>query len=229
MLATILVAVAGFAQEPPRLSPDEVIAKLEERNAERQDRLRSYVSDRHYAAENTRLHKKGDMLVELRYQAPATKSYRVLEKSGSGSVHSRVFMPLLNTEIEQADPQARESTDISRRNYEFKYLRFDEQANAYVFEAEPRTKNKYLFRGTMWVDAHDFAVQRVEGEPAQRPSFWTRKTHFVREYAKYGDFWFPSRHRTEVDLFLFGHSTMDIDYARYSWEPAPRQIISGPR
>ncbi len=220
--ATLLALVSGFAlaQEPRRLTPEEVIARMEQRNADRQERIRSWVSQRRYSAANPRLHKSGYMAVEMRYDAPATKTYRVIEKGGSGSVHSRVFDPLLKTEVEQAGPEAREATDITRRNYEFTFLRFDERASAYVFEAEPRTNNKYLFRGEMWVDAADLAVERIEGEPAQRPSFWIRKTHFVREYAKYGDFWFPVRHRTEVEVRLLGPSTMEIDYAGYTWQPA---------
>ncbi len=225
----VILAVELWAQEASRLAPDEVIARMETRNDERQERLRSYISERRYAAENPRLHKKGEMLVELRYDSPASKSYRVLEKSGSGSVHSRVFKPLLETEVQQADPQAREATDISRRNYEFRYSHFDEQADAYVFEAVPRTQNKYLFRGLMWVNAKDFAVQKIDAEPAQRPSFWTRKTHFVRDYANYGDFWFPVRHRTEVELRLFGRSTMEIEYSHYSWQPAPPETTSVPK
>ncbi len=196
-----------------------MIAKFEERNNAQQEQLRSYVSERRYAAANPRLHKAGYMVVELRYDAPETKTYRVVEKGGSGSIHKRVFEPLLQAEVAQAPQAAREAADISRRNYEFKFLSFDDTVGAYVFELKPRTQNKYLFRGKIWIDATDCALRRIEGEPAQRPSFWVRKTHFVREYAKFGDFWFPVSHRTRVDLLLFGASTMDIDYFSYSWVP----------
>jgi hypothetical protein len=217
--ALLALATLARAQALPRLAPDAVIVRLEQRNAERQERLRSYVSVRRYSANTPRLHKNGYMTVELRYDSPATKTYRVLEKGGSGSIHSRVFNPLLKTEVEQAGPQAREATDVTRHNYTFTFAYFDETAKAYVFDVAPLTANKYLFRGKMWVDAADFAVQRIDGEPAQRPSFWIKKTHFVREYAKYGDFWFPVRHRTQVDVRILGAATMDIDYSNYSWEP----------
>ncbi len=219
-IAAVFAAVGTCAQNPPvRLVPEAVIAKFEERNAAQQQALRSYVSQRRYSAANPRLHKSGYMVVELRYEAPETKSYRVLEKGGSGSVHKRVFEPLLDTEVAQAPQVLREAAEMSRRNYEFKFANFDEPLRAYVFELKPRTQNKYLFRGKIWIDAADFAVRRIEGEPAQRPSFWVRKTHFVREYGKFGDFWLPISHRTQVDLLLLGASTMDIDYFDYSWLP----------
>ncbi len=38
----------------------------------------------------------------------------------------------------------------------------------YVLNLLPKTKNKYLYRGKIWVDAKDFAVVRIEGEPAKK-------------------------------------------------------------
>ncbi len=220
-MALLLGAAAALCaqQTPARLDPEAVITKFEERNAAQQEALRSYVSQRRYAAANSRLHKDGYMVVELRYDAPETKTYRVLEKGGSRSIHTRVFDPLLQTEVAQAPQAQRTATEISRHNYDFKFAYFDEAAGSYVFEATPRTENKYLFRGRMWIDAADFGLRRIEGEPAQRPSFWVRNTHFVREYAKFGEFWFPVRHRTQVELRLLGASTMDIDYFEYFWLP----------
>ena len=56
----------------------------------------------------------------------------------------------------------------------------------YVLDAQPRSKNKFLFRGHIWVNAKDFAITRVEGEPAVNPSWWTVKTDFKRRYQKIG-------------------------------------------
>jgi hypothetical protein len=114
--------------------------------------------------------------------------------------------------------------DICRRNYQFKFLGLDETVRAYVFEVEPRTGNKYLFRGKIWVNAGKYAIQRTEGEPARSPSFWVLRTHFVHEYADFGGFWFPVRHRTDVDLRLFGKSTLEIDYYDYQWQPRNTEL-----
>ncbi len=220
LIAAILVLLSAAAlAQTPALAPEDVILKLEERNAQRQLALQSYVSQRRYQAANSRLRRKGYAVVELQYQAPDTKTWHILEKGGSGSIHSRVFEPLLKAEVESATPSGRAATDVNRQNFTFRFVNFDEAARAYVFDAEPRTKNKYLFRGRIWIDGADFAIQRVEGEPAQRPSWWVKKTHFVREYAKFGDFWLPVRHRTQVELRLLGSSTMDIDYTDYRWAP----------
>ena len=61
----------------------------------------------------------------------------------------------------------------------------------YVLTVEPRTENKLLYRGRIWVDAEDFAVVRIEAAPAKNPSFWTKETKIEQVYAKVGDFWLP--------------------------------------
>jgi hypothetical protein len=221
VLALCLSSKAHGAQSPALLAPDDVIAHMETRNAERQQALQSWVSRRRYEAGNQRLNRAAFMLVEMHFAAPDKKSFEVKERSGSGSVHKRVFTPLLETEVSNAGKHTREAAEVSRRNYTFKFVEYDPAAGAYVFAAEPLTQNKLLFRGKVWIDAKDFAVQRIEGEPAQRPSFWTRRTRFVHEYGKFGNFWFPVSNRTEVDLLFFGKSRMAIDYFEYSWVSVP--------
>ena len=34
-----------------------------------------------------------------------------------------------------------------------------------MLKVEPRTDGKFLYRGRIWVDGHDFAVVRLEAEP----------------------------------------------------------------
>jgi hypothetical protein len=38
------------------------------------------------------------------------------------------------------------------------------------------------------VDGIDFAVTHIEAEPAQNPSFWTKKSEIHHEYKKVGAF-----------------------------------------
>jgi hypothetical protein len=222
-LLPCLVALAACrpASSQSNATPEtyqEVIQKMEERNAKSQEALRLTRSRRRYFAANPRLRHQAYLVVEARFEAPEEESFRVIERSGSASIDQRVFLPLLEAERANARSPAREAVEICRRNYSFTFESFDHTAQVYVFGAAPRTNNKYLFRGRIWVDAEDFAIKRVEGEPAQRPSFWVLKTHFVHEYGKFGDFWFPVRHRTEVELRLLGHSTLSIDYFDYQWQ-----------
>lgn len=211
-----------FAQDTrPGEAEGSVVVRMEKANAERQAALQSYWSRRRYVAKNPRLRREASIVVEAHFAAPDEKQFEVIESSGSRVVENRVFTPLLESERANARAPARDGVEICRRNYVFSFAGYDTEAQAYVFNVEPRTPNKYLFRGKIWVTAGDYAIQRLEGEPAQRPSFWVRNTHFVHEYAKFGDFWFPVRNRTEVQLRLFGRSTLEIEYMDYRWQPRP--------
>jgi hypothetical protein len=82
-------------------------------------------------------------------------------------------------------------------------------------DMEPKTKNKFLMRGRIWVDAEDYAVVRIEGQPAKNPSFWTRSVHFTHEYQKNGVFWFPVRDDSVNDVRIVGTTEMRIEYFDY--------------
>jgi MoaA/NifB/PqqE/SkfB family radical SAM enzyme len=221
LLAAVLLpgSLARGQMVPETLDPQEIVTRMEQCNARRAEVLRSYTSQRRYYAANALLHREGYSVVEVKFQAPEGKEFRVIERGGSSSIQKRVFVPIIQTEDANSRSPAREATEISNRNYTFTFQGYDAVADAYIFQAEPRTKKKYLFRGKIWINAGEFAIQRIEGEPAQKHSFWIRRTKFVHEYGKFGGFWFPVSNRTVVELRLFGRSTMNIDYFAYAWEP----------
>jgi MoaA/NifB/PqqE/SkfB family radical SAM enzyme len=221
MLALLLGAglLLGQAQPAP-LDGQEIVLRMEQANAGREQKLAAFESLRTYRASNSRLHLQAQVTTEMRFDAPDSKTFSVKERAGSRAIQSLVIEPLLGAEQANAKSEARRSVDICRRNYVFTYSGFDPGAQAYVFEVQPRTPNKYLFRGRIWVNAESFAVQRIEGEPAQSPSFWVKRTRFVHEYARFGEFWFPVRHASQADLRIFGHSSLVIDYSGYHWQAA---------
>jgi hypothetical protein len=65
------------------------------------------------------------------------------------------------------------------------------------------------------VDSEDYALARVEGEPAKNPSFWTRKVQFIQQYYKAGAFWFPMETTSVTDAHLFGTTDVNIRYFDY--------------
>jgi hypothetical protein len=85
----------------------------------------------------------------------------------------------------------------------------------YVIKILPKTKNKFLCRGKIWVDAKDFAVVRIEGEPGKNPSMWIKKTGIAHRYVKVDDFWLPAENHTESFIRLGGKATLSIEYQDY--------------
>ena len=86
----------------------------------------------------------------------------------------------------------------------------------YILQVEPRTKDKFLYRGRIWVDATDFAVVRLEARPAKNPSFWTRNTDIVQVYTKVSDFWLPAPNRSVSTIRIGGLAELSIEYKDYA-------------
>ena len=65
------------------------------------------------------------------------------------------------------------------------------------------------------IDPEEYAIIRIEGEPAKNPSFWVKNVHFIHEYAKRGEFWFPASDGSVTDARVFGRTEVTIEYFDY--------------
>lgn len=179
--------------------------------------LRHYTSTRRYWLENKRFGQRAEMTVRMTFRHPGQKEFEVISEKGSGAIRSRVFRKMIESEIEASSGEMRDATHITPRNYSFRLIGTEELEGrkAFVLEAVPKTKNKFLFRGKIWVDAEDYAIARIEGSPAQNPSFWVRKTTFVHRYAKFGPFWLAVSNASTTDVLVFGRTEVVIEYFDY--------------
>jgi len=231
-IAFLIIGVPALAQQAnvsAPLSADEVIERVVEMNEVRAKALDGYSSLRTYHLECHCLsHKQADMTVRANYQAPNKKEFTIVSESGSGTVRERVFKKLLEAEQESMREENQQRTAITTENYTFQLFEYQKSdaAEFYVLDAEPRSKNKFLFRGRIWVDAKDFAITRMEGEPAVNPSWWTVKTDFKRSYEKIGVFWLPESNHSETNVRVFGTAVLTIEYREYQITPAGATIAS---
>jgi len=217
-------AVAQEATVSAPLNADEVMQRVVGMNELRGKALESYSSLRSYHLECHCLsHKNADMVVRAEYEAPDKKVFTIVSESGSGTVRDRVFKKLLEAEQESMREENQQRSAITPENYVFQLSDYQKSdaAEFYVLEAQPRNKSKFLFRGRIWVDAKDFAITRVEGEPAVNPSWWTLKTDFKRSYVKTGDFWLPESNESSTKVRVFGTAVLTINYGEYEIIQAP--------
>ena len=224
LLAGCIPAAAQQATVLAPLSADEVMRRVVQMNEQRANALETYSSIRTYHLECHCLsHKKADMVVRVEYEAPNKKVFTIVSESGSGTVRSRVFKKLLEAEQESMREENQQRTAITPENYIFQltdYQKIDGH-EFYVLEARPLNKNKFLFRGRVWIDAKDFAIVQVEGEPAVNPSWWTVKTDFKRSYRKIGDFYLPESNKSETKVRIFGTAVLTITYGEYQITQVP--------
>jgi hypothetical protein len=205
------------------LRVDQVVNNLIARDRERANALRHYECNRVYrlAYRGFPGDRDAEMTVQATYDSPSTKNFKILSQSGSRLVIDRVFKRLLESEKEAAEPGVHAKTLLNRENYDMALVAFEpsdtrlNKDSQYVLAVFPKTKNKYLYRGKVWVDGTDFAVTRIEAEPAQNPSFWTKKSEIHHDYMKVQDFWLPRRNESISYIRLGGRATLTIEYSDY--------------
>ncbi len=221
-LGSIAVAQQKTNAEPASPAPlslEQVLTNLEQRNAQRAAALEQFEGKRIYRMEYRGFpgDKDAEMVVKVTFQGPDSKQFTVVSETGSKFVIDHVFKKLLESEQDAFKADNRQAMALTRDNYNFQLAGYQPSSSGgqYVLNLLPKTKNKYLYRGTIWVDGKDFAVVRIEGEPAKNPSMWIKKTDIAHRYVKIDDFWLPAENRTESSTRLGGKATLSIEYQDY--------------
>jgi len=213
---------------------EQVVSNLVREDVERAKALAHYESTRvyHLSYRGFPGSRDAEMTVEARYDSPSTKNFKIISQTGSKLIIDRVLKRLLESEKEAAEPEMHSRTLLNRDNYNFALIGFEppgvdppgvnslgvhslNKGGQYVLAVFPKTRSKYLYRGKVWVDGTDFAVTRIDAEPAQNPSFWTKKNDIHHEYMKVQDFWLPRRNESVSYIRLGGRATLTIEYKNY--------------
>jgi len=200
-------------------SAEQIAQKLQERNAERAAALNQFNGTRVYRMQYRGItgDRDAEMVVNVTYRAPDAKEFSVVSQSGSKFVIDHVFKKLLEGEQEAGNEENRRNSALTNENYEFTSAGYETtpEGAEYVLNLLPRTKNKFLYRGKIWVDAKDFAIVRIEGEPAKNPSWWIKNTEVKHRYVKVDGFWLPAENHTESLIRLGGRAILSIEYKDY--------------
>jgi len=199
------------------LTGDEVIAKMLERNRIRNEQLQRYSVVRTYEIRNLEGKLAAQAVVRVEYRAPDKKTFSKTSEKGSGIVRHLVFDRLIQSESETSSGREHHNSAITTANYTFT-LAGEEEVGPYhcfVLEAAPKSKEKYLFEGKLWVDAQDFAIVKIAGHPAKKPSFWIKRADFVRQYQRIDGFWLPYRDETSVEVKIYGRRVFTVDHQEY--------------
>jgi hypothetical protein len=195
-----------------------VVAKMLACNAQRQTQLPGYRGMREYVLENQHWHKRAEMLVRVQGDADETKHFQVVSEMGWKAAQKHVLHKVLESEAEASSAAIRNETRLSPENYTFRMATTSmlNDRMTYVIQVVPKRRSAHLFEGEIWIDAQDYALERVEGQPAKSPSFWIRRVHFVHTYRKSGPFWFPASTESVTEARIFGVTSLKIRYYDYA-------------
>jgi len=230
MKTTIVIALffslatlgVGQTAEPSITNADEVMAKMFLQDSNREALSQGYAGFRRYVFDNGRLHKHAELLVTVKCGPDGSKHFDVVSEDGWNTANHKILRKMLESEAETSLPQTRPKSRLTPDNYSFAMVQRDsiEGRPTYVIDVTPKREDKYLFEGRIWVDAYDYALVRVEGKPAKNPSFWTRSIHFVHQYQKSGDFWFPVTTESITQARIVGNTDVTIQYFDYAPDTA---------
>ena len=221
IFASMLVFAARvLAAQGSTPTADEVVANMYAHDTQREAESGGYTGSREYVLENQKFQKRARMLARVTCDPTGTKHFEVMSEDGWKSASKHVLRPMLATESDSSRPDTRPKNRVTADNYTFQMIDIEplDGRTAYVIQAIPKREDKSLFRGRIWVDTEDYALARVEGEPAKNPSFWTRRVQFVQHYQKTGAYWFPVETTSVTEARIFG--TTDVSIRYFDYKPA---------
>ena len=227
LLAIVFVFTAGGARPaiaeaaaPAPLTAAQIVYEMQSHNRARTEMLKDLQSIRHYQVEYRGFSAviAAKMEVAYHYDAASGKSFRIVSQSGSKMFCEKVLKRAVESEKEASQDKA--ATALTAANYRFHLVGSENVGGrpAYVMEVEPISPSKFLIRGKIWVDAEDFALVKIDAEPAKNPSFWIARTRILQTFAKTGGFWLPERNRSETKVRIGGTAVFSIDYGMYRTE-----------
>jgi hypothetical protein len=148
-----------------------------------------------------------EVVAQINFVPPDTHTYKITQARGKSRGEAMV-REILDQETEMTT-RTNES-EISRTNYDFVFLRQDKFSvgDEYVLGIIPKRKDKYLFRGQIWLDANTFRIRRLEGIPAKNPSFRIKSIHVTLQFADLSGMWMPISFDAIASVRLSGQYTI---------------------
>ncbi len=201
----------------------EIVERMMVHNQEQDRALLGYRTQRKFFAANARFKLDSTMVVQTVFRTPDSMESSIVSHVGSDVIKLHVFDEILKAEGETHKKEDKQRVDITPRNYDFSVAGEDtcDGRPCYRVIVTPKRKDKYSVKGDVWIDAEDYAIVRVHGAPAKKPSFFTLKTEIDKRYRKINGIWLTDRFDSWSDVFIGGHSTLSIEYQYEAVQTAP--------
>lgn len=198
-----------------------VIRMVDANVAKRVDKVLSFTDIETYKVfrGSDETHPVATMTARDSYTKGVGKTYTVLSHSGSAVILKFGLRPLLDNETEINKPGNVQHSWFTSANYEMKLRPGGAQSvngrMCYALTIKPRQTAPNLLDGTLWVDAQDGSVVKVEGVASKSPSPFAGTTHMMRDYVNIEGFSMATHARAESKSFLFGRTVVLIEYSDY--------------
>lgn len=220
--ATLLIGHGLRATLLAQQADQAAVIRLADANVrQRVDQVLAFTDIEHYSVYrgDDTTHPVATMTARDSYRKGAGKTYTVLEQSGPGIVQHFGLKPLIDNEQEINRPDQVQHSWFTSANYEMKLKpggpRQVNERMCYALEIKARQKASNRIDGTLWVDAKDGAIVKVDGVASKSPSVFAGTTHMVRDYKNIDGFPMATHARAESKSRLFGRTVVIIEYGDY--------------
>ena len=227
---SLLLACAPACQPASTLDtepPNVILERVAANNV--QHYALSFSVRREYKLRNLRFDKEATVSVEATYRPGKGMTYTILESSGSPKL-AEIVAKVLDSEVDNSSPAKLVHHLISPENYEVYVRGIEAMAgrSCYVIDLLPKHKNRYLMKGTAWVDRSSYDVVRLEGATSASVSMWIGTPHIEMDFGKIDGLWLPVRTGAVSSSLLLGRSELEIRYCDYVIlnpdHPAPGKV-----
>jgi hypothetical protein len=229
MLPAVFFVAMMQPGSPPSLTAPEILERMMQADKDRVTALAGYSGERHYRFENRKYNKQAEMTVRMSCGSDGVKTFEVVSETGSGFVRNHIIRKMIEAEEEASQKGERKESKITPENYEFRLVGTEplEGRDSYVLEIAPKRPTKFSIRGRIWVDAEDFAIARIEGQPGKNPSMWIHSVQIEQRYGRNGQFWLPSLNHSVAQARIFGATDVVIEYSGYKTNVREPQARAG--
>lgn len=184
------------------------------------DRIADYTVTEHYVVFRGKdEHPAAEMMVQTLYRRESGKSYTILSENGSSIWRNEVLGSLLDNEKKMSQPGNVETALINSSNYEMNLDANPHESlngrDCLVLDITPRRNSEYLFKGKLWVDAHDFAIVQLKGTASKSAFFLARAAEVSRQYAEFEGMPMATHAEAVSGSALLGQTVVKVDYSNY--------------
>ncbi len=228
MLPALFLLATMQDGSPSTLTASEILERMVQADNQRAAALAGYSGVRRYRFENKKSGKTAEMTVRMSCGSDGVKTFEVVAEKGSGFVRGHILRKMIEAESESSQKGERKESRIIPENYDFRLVgkETSDGRASYVLEINPKKPSKFAIRGRIWVDAEDFAIARIEGQPAKNPSFWIRSAKVEQRYGRNGQFWLPALNHSVAQARIFGQTEVVIEYSDYTTNAREAQTAS---
>jgi hypothetical protein len=217
----VLLRASWPAQEPNSAA---VIRSVDAAVASRSENVLGFTDIEHLAVYrgSDETHPAAEMTVRDTYKRGVGKEFTVISESGSAILLHLGLKPLLDSDHSINQPGNVEKSWFTSANYVMTLKSGGVQKldgrDCLALDIKPKAQAPNLIIGTIWVDAHDGTLVKVDGVASKNPSAWSGATRMMRQYTNINGFSMAMHARAESDSALFGRTVVTIDYSDYKLE-----------